>query len=147
MKRLNFSDLVFDKINNQCSKPVEEDTWNIHDTLNIARSPATHLRYQTCSFRQRHRWNQRRKATLTYSVKVTCWCQTEHRVWLLYLGHQNAIATYCHWRLWWSFLRLHRYLPREIYLGKCRSHSQNAVSRGKRVIYHGKSAPCNRTWL
>ena len=34
----------------------------------------------------------------------------------------------------------------EIYLGKCRSHPLNAVSRGKRVIYRGKSVHCNRTY-
>ena len=33
-----------------------------------------------------------------------------------------------------------------IYHGKCRSHSLNAVSRDERVIYHGKSAPCNRIY-
>ena len=56
--------------------------------------------------------------------------KTEHRDWLSYLGHQNTTAIYhdkCHRRFLWSFLRIHGYLPREIYLGKVRSHSLNAV--------------------
>ena len=33
-------------------------------------------------------------------------------------------------------------LPRE-----CRSHSLNVLSRSERVIYHGKGAPGNRTYM
>ena len=42
------------------------------------------------------------------------------------------------------FFRIHVYVTREVYLGKSGRHT-NTISRGKRVIYHGKSVPCCHT--
>ena len=68
----------------------------------------------------------------------------ENRDLLLYLGHQNTSAT-CHMkcqeRCIWYFWRIHGHLPQEIDHRKYRSYSLNAVSRAKRVIYHGEKSP------
>ena len=66
-----------------------------------------------------------RQDTAMRKLRRNLCCQTEHRDWLLYLGHQNAIATYhvkCHGRFVPSFWRIHGYLTRKIYLGKRRSN-------------------------
>ena len=59
-----------------------------------------------------------------------------------YVLMSNGACVKCHGHFVWSFWPSHEYLPWDIYLGKCRSHSLNAVSRGERVIYHGKIPLC-----
>lgn len=59
--------------------------------------------------------NEPVKENLFSKVAVMCWCQMEHRDWLLYLGHQNTIiAIYlikCHGLFVWSFWHINGYLP------------------------------------
>ena len=76
-------------------------------------------------------------------------CQLELRDWLSYRGQQNTLAT-CNYHVVMGvffvcfFFRIHVYVTREVYLGKSGRHT-NTISRGKRVIYHGKSVPCCHT--
>ena len=70
--------------------------------------------------------------------------------WLLQLGHQNTLPSWnvkCHARFvcfffffTYSWIFNMGKLPRETSVTLL-----NTVSRGKRAVYHGKSAPCNRT--
>ena len=68
-------------------------------------------------------------------------CQLELRDWLSYRGQQNTLAA-CNYHVVMG--RIHVYVTREVYLGKSGRHT-NTISRGKRVIYHGKSVPCCHT--
>ena len=63
-------------------------------------------------------------------------CQLKLRNWLSYRRQQNTLANYhvkCHGRFLGSFLRIHGYLTREIYVGIVFVTHTNTISYGKRV--------------
>ena len=89
-----------------------------------------------------------RKALIRPLMIKKILCQLELRDWLSYRGQQKTPANYhvkCDGRFLCSFFTYPWIFntgnfPRESLV----THT-NTISRGKRVIYQGKSVPCNRT--
>ena len=72
-------------------------------------------------------------------MAVSCWCQMKKPDWLFCLGYRKTLAIY-HVKCHVSFYFLTVTLSRESPVTRTTS-----ISCSKRVIYHGKSVPCNRT--
>ena len=160
IKNLNFLVLVFEiHIDNQSSKPLER-------TPEISLTPLSSLEYtwysqhcqksrhtdlhQSCSFWQRHKWNQQRKTTFTLQL-----CDVKQSIVIgsctlgikppLQLPTLNVIGALCDILFYVSMEIYHRKFTSRIVNHSHKIHFP--MVRGQfTVIYHSKTAPCNHTY-